>query len=133
MAQKTLTSGESGDIFCGVVAADGLPTWVQVAYERGWNVHITIVRNNGWVKIVSHFFTKAIIITNGNCEKWLTFELQVSMWLSDVDLPKKLGLFYQEECKMVTTSKRARNVPPGWSKQTHKVSDVQCGGAMDGE
>ncbi len=130
-----MTSGkmmEGSDIppSCGVICS-GWPSWCIGLHLRGWSLKIVIHKNSLWVSHLASWFPTAIIIDIKDVLP--TFGSNgVDHWFSDVEPPRKLGLWHTSICS-ISCLRRIRHVPnSNWKVVRHSLSHVNAGGLTDG-
>ncbi len=119
---------------CGIILSEGWPTWVQVVYERDWFLSlVTIKGNNRLQGVINRFYPGAVIIPYDQVEVQTLANINITCWLSDVDPPRSLNIFGWAQCSVVISCRKARHTPAGWSRDTLKLVDAECGCSTTGE
>jgi len=125
--QRQLDSNIHCSILCG-----GWPDWAIGAYTRGWVVDLIIVKDSGWSSCIHTWFPNSKVVSYEQCLKWSSLGVTSSIWLSDVDPPRKLSL-WDTSALFIVTRRRARHIPNSlWKSEFLKASHVACGGVTDG-
>jgi hypothetical protein len=92
-----------------------------------------IIKENCWYSLICKLFPNVLILRYEECDKWLGLGVQVQVWFSEVDPPRKLSLFHSSSRALIVTARRARHVPKGeWNYLPICVIHSDCGGATDG-
>jgi hypothetical protein len=117
---------------CGIIV-DGWPTWGLAALKANFVVMI-LVRSELWCNRVRNLFPEASVerILPGEIHDRVLKGVQVDIWLSDIEPPRRLSLFNQYPSAPVITRRRARyevGVTHGY--QFFRVPHVDCGGVTD--
>ncbi len=116
---------------CGAIIS-GWPTWCFGLQLRGWDLKFIIHKNSSWLSYLSAWFPSTMIIDIKQVDS-ISFLNSVEHWFSDVEPPRKLGLWYTT-AKTITSLRRIRHVPAtNWKMEQHKISHLSTGGLTDGE
>jgi len=116
---------------CGAIIS-GWPTWCFGLQLRGWDLKFIIHKNSSWLSYLSAWFPSTMIIDIKQVDS-ISFLNSVEHWFSDVEPPRKLGLWYTT-AKTITSLRRIRHLPAtNWKMEQHKISHLSTGGLTDGE
>jgi len=112
---------------CGVIIL-GWPSWCIGLYLKGWDLKFVIHKNSHWAPHLSAWFPATMVVNITEVENTGLFNA-VEHWFSDVEPPRKLGLWYTS-AKTITSLRRLRHFPAAnWSKyfswQWHFALDQQ--------
>jgi hypothetical protein len=100
---------ESGKVRCEVICA-GWPSLALGAKTRGWEIKLIIIKDNFWSLEIVKLFPTVLVWRYDECENRVDLLLEVDVWLSDVDPPRKLRLFEARFGHIIVTSRRAQRV-----------------------
>jgi hypothetical protein len=115
---------------CGVIVA-GWPTWCIGLHLRCWNLKFVIHKDSQWASHISSWFPGAVVIDIRDIESTVMFN-EVDHWFSDVEPPRKFGLWYTAT-KTITSLRRLRHIPAaGWKMEQHEITHLSTGGVTDG-
>ncbi len=77
------------------------------------------------------WFPGAVVIDIRDIETTVIFN-QVDHWFSDVEPPRKLGL-WDTSTKTITSLRRLRHIPAaGWKMEQHEITHLSTGGVTVG-
>jgi hypothetical protein len=117
---------------CGILC-NSWPSWAFAARCRSWTIRVIIVKDNKWIPFIYKFFPEVSCLLSTDCEKSIGLGLDVQIWLSKIDPPRRLGLFISDKPKVIVTCRRVRIALPGdWNWHVINVNHGECGGATDG-
>jgi hypothetical protein len=118
-------------VTCGVICS-GWPSWAIGAEARGFNVTYVLTKTNVWSNNIKTWFPKAKVIDTDSVD-WTVADHNKTIWLSDVDPPRKLRL-WESQTRLVILRHRARHLPTStsWRMTPLTISHLSCGGVTDG-
>jgi hypothetical protein len=116
---------------CGVIVK-GWPGWCFAAITRGWKVKLIIVKDNEWEEEIKVWFPAAKVINWSEVVMGEISSIQVDVWFTDMDPPRKLNVWVTETL-FIVTMRRARSVPQDWKYQAITLMHRNCGGVTTGE
>jgi hypothetical protein len=102
----------TGRLVCGIICS-GWPSWALAAECRGREIKLVIIKDSFWSPKIIKLFPRVPVLRCEECENRLTIGVQVSVWFSDVDPPRRLRLFEAEPRPVVVTLRRAQQLPVG--------------------
>jgi hypothetical protein len=115
---------------CCVIVA-GWPTWCIGLHLRCWNLKFVFHKDSQWASHISSWFPGAVVIDIRDIESTVMFN-EVDHWFSDVEPPRKFGLWYTAT-KTITSLRRLRHIPAaGWKMEQHEITHLSTGGVTDG-
>jgi len=83
---------ENGEIvICGLVWS-GWPSWGLAAQSMGWCIIVVITKVNRWSMFIKKCFPGALVACYESDELGGGLWPSVKVWLSNVDLPRKIGV-----------------------------------------
>ncbi len=116
---------------CGAIIA-GWPAWCFGLHLRGWNIKFIIHKASPWLSQLPTWFPATTIIDIKDVESAGLINL-VEHWFSDVEPPRKLGLWYTT-AKTITSLRRIRHFPASnWKIDQRKITHSSIGGVTDGD
>ncbi len=125
-------SQESDKVCCGVIC-EGWPSLALGAIMRGWEIKLIIIKANFWSSEIVKLFPAVPVWKYDECENRLGLMLEVDVWISNVDPPRRLRLFEARLGYIIVTARRARRASEDFqSCQRLSLSHVQCRGATNG-
>lgn len=82
-------------ITCGFVSR-GWPGWAIAAKARNQAILVIVLREKSWFQLLSSLFPNTLVVDYEASESWLTSGLEVKIWFSDIDPPRKLTMITQK-------------------------------------
>jgi len=117
------------------VIVNGWPVWVFAALGRGWQVALVVFKDSEWAPLIKRLSPNSVVEPYGVCEDRLGAAVNIQVWLSDVDPPRRLRVFDSPAVTLVVCGRRARNIGimgEVWDYQATLVAHSDVGGMTDG-
>jgi len=118
---------------CGIISK-GWPTWGLAACKRNLEVKIMLVSSDAWYNQVRSLFpdTRVVDLNMKDICEQLVCDTPANLWLSDVEPPRRLGLFTRFSSAIVITRRRVRyDVTLTHGYHFRRLAHANCGGVTD--
>jgi hypothetical protein len=116
---------------CGIICHDW-PGWALGAHARRWHIQVILVKDVFWCHLIARLFPSVRVLPYFDCESWVQSNVEVSLWLSDMDPTRWLRLFESTTVEMIITTWHARHIlVKGWVWKVINIAHADCGGGGD--
>jgi hypothetical protein len=117
---------------CGLICM-GWPAWGLVAKNLGWRIKVIVTKGSRWTRWIARWFPETQLMEYESWDPFGTHLEGISLWISDVNLPRQLPVYNVKPCPLLLTMRRIRhNLSEVYEYQYITLNHSDCGGVSDG-